>query len=67
MAAAEEQRRCRQRSSFTTASKAFTDSGFRLKALLKSMATSPEFYAAPAPVVETKSAETSSATKVAAQ
>ena len=50
-----------------TAYKAFQDSGYRLKALLKSMATSPEFYAAPTPVIETKSAETSSATKVAAQ
>jgi hypothetical protein len=50
-----------------TAYKAFQDSGYRLRALLKSMATSPEFYAAPAPVIETKSAETASATKVAAQ
>jgi hypothetical protein len=55
-------------SAFKTAYKAFQDSGYRLKALLKGMATSPEFYAAPAPVIETKSAETtSSATKVAAQ
>ena len=51
-----------------TAYKAFQDSGYRLRALLKSMATSPEFYAAPTPVIETKSAETtSSATRVAAQ
>lgn len=52
-----------------TAYKSFQDSGYRLKAVLKGMATSPEFYAAPAPVVETKSvdATTSSATKVAAQ
>jgi len=45
-----------------TAYKSFTDSGYRLKALLKGMATSPEFYAAPTPSVET-----TPATKVAAQ
>jgi hypothetical protein len=45
-----------------TAYKSFTDSGYRLKALLKGMATSPEFYAAATPSVET-----TPATKVAAQ
>jgi hypothetical protein len=47
---------------FKTANKSFTDSGYRLKALIKGMATSPEFYAAATPSVET-----TPATKVAAQ
>lgn len=46
-------------SAFKAAYKSFQDSGFKMKALLKGLATSPEFYAAPVP--ETP------ATKVAAQ
>ena len=50
-------------SAYKTAYKSFQDSGYRLRSLIKSLASSPEFYAAPAPSVET----TSPATKVAAQ
>jgi hypothetical protein len=50
-------------SAFKASYKAFTDSGYRLKTLIKGMAASPEFYGAPVPSVET----TSPATKVAAQ
>jgi hypothetical protein len=50
-------------SAFKASYKAFTDSGYRLKTLIKGMAASPEFYGAPTPSVET----TSPATKVAAQ
>ncbi len=50
-------------SAFKTAYKSFQDSGYRLRSLLKGLATSPEFYGAPVPAVET----TSSAAKVAAQ
>ena len=50
-------------SSFKTAYKAFQDSGYRLRTLIKGLVSSPEFYAAPTPSVETPS----SATKVAAQ
>jgi hypothetical protein len=50
-------------SAFKASYKAFTDSGYHLKTLIKGMAASPEFYGAPAPSVET----TSPATKVAAQ
>lgn len=46
-------------SAFKAAYKSFQDSGFKMKALLKGLATSPEFFAAPVP--ETP------ATKVAAQ
>ena len=50
-------------SAFKASYKAFTDSGYHLKTLIKGMASSPEFYGAPVPSVET----TSPATKVAAQ
>jgi hypothetical protein len=50
-------------SAFKASYKAFTDSGYHLKTLIKGMAASPEFYGAPVPSVET----TSPATKVAAQ
>jgi len=50
-------------SAFKASYKAFTDSGYHLKTLIKGMAASPEFYGAPIPSVET----TSPATKVAAQ
>ncbi|HEY8255485.1 MAG TPA: DUF1592 domain-containing protein [Rhizomicrobium sp.] len=50
-------------SAFKASYKAFTDSGYHLKTLIKGMAASPEFYGAPTPSVET----TSPATKVAAQ
>ena len=49
-------------SAFKSSYKSFQDSGYHLRALLKGMASSPEFYGAPTP-----SAETSPATKVAAQ
>lgn len=50
-------------SAFKASYKAFTDSGYHLKTLIKGMAASPEFYGAPVPSVET----TPPATKVAAQ
>jgi len=50
-------------SAFKASYKAFTDSGYHLKTLIKGMASSPEFYGAPVPSVET----TSPATKVATQ
>jgi hypothetical protein len=37
-------------SSFKGAYKKFVDSGYRLRTLLKALATSPEFFSAPAPV-----------------
>jgi hypothetical protein len=39
-------------SAFKTAYKAFTDSGYRLRALIRGLATSPEFYSVSAPVEE---------------
>jgi hypothetical protein len=43
--------------SFKAAYKAFVDSGYRLRPLLKAIATSPEFFSVPAPVpAETKTA-----------
>ena len=48
-------------SAYKTAYKSFQDSGFRLRTLLKGLASSPEFYAAPVPSPDTP------ATKVAAQ
>jgi Protein of unknown function (DUF1592)/Protein of unknown function (DUF1588)/Protein of unknown function (DUF1585) len=50
-------------SAFKASYKSFQDSGYHLRALLKGMASSPEFYGAPTPSAES----TSSATKVAAQ
>jgi hypothetical protein len=37
---------------FKAAYKSFTDSGYRLRALVKGLALSPEFFAAPAPAAE---------------
>jgi hypothetical protein len=45
-------------SSFKVAYKAFVDSGYRLRALLKGLIESPDFYSAPAPVADAKSGET---------
>jgi hypothetical protein len=50
-------------SAIKAAYKAFADSGFRLRVLLKNMVEGPEFFNAPPPVPETPS----TATKVAAQ
>ena len=62
-----------QASAFKTAYKAFTDSGYRLRVLLKGLVEEPSFFSAPAPAPAkpaepVKSAQsTSSATKIAAQ
>jgi len=48
---------------FKTANKAFTDSGFRMRAMLKAMVEDKDYFSAPAPTPETKNG----ATKVAAQ
>jgi hypothetical protein len=45
-------------SSYNAAYKAFADSGYRLRALLKGMIESPEFYNSPAPVADASSGET---------
>jgi len=37
-------------SSFKTAYKTFVDSGYRMRALIKGLAESPEFFNTPAPV-----------------
>jgi hypothetical protein len=37
-------------SSFKVAYKAFVDGGYRLRTLLKALATSPDFFSAPAPM-----------------
>jgi hypothetical protein len=45
-------------SSFQIAYKTFVDSGYRLRALLKGLIESPEFFNSPAPVAEASSGET---------
>lgn len=44
--------------SYKAAYKAFVDSGYRLRALLKGMIESPEFYNTPAPVADASSGQT---------
>jgi hypothetical protein len=50
-------------SAFKAANKSFTDSGFRMRALLKAMVEDKDYFSAPAPTPET----TKAPTKVAAQ
>ena len=45
-------------SNFEVAYKAFVDSGYRLRALIKGLIESPEFFNSPAPVTEASSGET---------
>ena len=45
-------------SNFKVAYKAFVDSGYRLRALIKGLIESPEFFNSPAPVTEASSGET---------
>ena len=45
-------------SNFKLANKAFVDSGYRLRALIKGLIESPEFFNSPAPVTEASSRET---------
>jgi len=45
-------------SAFKSAYKSFTDSGYRLRALIKGLALSPEFFTASAPVQEASAGQT---------